>query len=86
VWIETTEDALERLGDSWHDDDTELTERGFLANALEAYPGSAGLAVTLRTRANLPAVIVEGEHPLAVDQRSGILDERASELAASIFH
>jgi hypothetical protein len=86
VWIETTEDALERLGDSWHDADAELTERGFLANALEAYPGSAGLAVTLRTRTNLPAVIVEGEHPLAVDQRSGIPDERASELAASILH
>jgi hypothetical protein len=86
VWIETTAEVLERLGESWHDDDAQLTESGFLANELEAYPGSAGLAVTLRTRTALPAVRIEDEHRLAQDQRAGILDERASELAASILH
>lgn len=86
VWIETTKEAIERLGEIWHDDDASLTEQGFLANELEPYPGSAGLKVTLKTRTILPAVAVDGAHALAEDQRVGISDERANELAASILH
>jgi hypothetical protein len=86
VWIETTQEAIERLGEIWHDEDAHLTEHGFLANELEPYPGSAGLTVTLRTRKTLPAVVVDETHALTDDQRAGISDEHANELAASILH
>jgi hypothetical protein len=86
VWIETTQEAIERLGESWQDEDANLSERGFLANELEPYPGSAGLKVTLQTRKTLPAVVVDEAHALTDDQRAGISDDRANELAASILH
>ena len=86
VWVETTEDAVERLGESWHDDAAGLTEHGFLANELDPYPGSAGLPVTLRTRKTLPAIVIDESHQLENDQRVGVTDERADELAASIIH
>lgn len=86
VWIETTEEAIARLGETWHDEEASLTEQGFLANELDAYPRSGGLAVTLRTRKTLPSVTVCETHALAGDQQAGISDERANELAASILH
>jgi hypothetical protein len=86
VWIETTQESIERLGESWHDEEESLTEHGFLANEIDPYPGSAGLKVTLRTRKTLPAVVVDVAHALTDDQRAGISDERANELAASILH
>lgn len=86
IWIETTQEAIERLGESWHDEDANLTEHGFLANELEPYPGSGGLKVTLQTRKTLPTVLVDEGHALTDDQRAGISDERANELAASILH
>jgi hypothetical protein len=86
VWIETTEGALDRLGDSWHDDEATLTETGFIANELDAYPGSRGLQVTLTTRKVLPFVAVEDQHRLGDEQNSGISRARANELSASILH
>jgi hypothetical protein len=42
--------------------------------------------VTLQTRKTLPAVVVDEAHALTDDQRAGISDDRANELAASILH
>ena len=86
VWVEVERDDFSRLGELWHDPDGWRHEPfdGALANELAPYDDTVGLPVRLRLRdvRLLPLVELAGPHPLARDQRDGITDHRAHELAA----
>ena len=86
MWIEVTEDDCLHLRDGWHDALQDEVFSGRLANELADYPGTYGLTVSFRTRAELPAVHVEGAHELATEQREGISEARANQLAATSYH
>jgi hypothetical protein len=86
VWIEVAEDDCFRLIDFWHDGPTGESFSGRLANELDTYPGSRGLRVSFETREQLPAVQIEDDHLLASEQRAGISERRADDLASSGYH
>jgi hypothetical protein len=91
VWIEVDADRFDRLGELW-DDERGLEEPPFagkLANELTPYEGTVGLPVMLQLRdVNLlPTVeLVETDHLLRAEQRGGISEARAQELAATVLH
>jgi hypothetical protein len=90
VWIEIDEPDFYSLGELWHD--AEQATRPFfgrLANELNLYPGTTGLAVALQLRAeaDLPAVILlDSDHELVASQRRGIDEHRAQQLAETVLH
>ena len=91
VWIEVGAESYERLGKLWHDergrDEPPFTGR--LANELAPYERTVGLPVMLQLREVelLPLVeVVESDHPLRVEQRTGVSETRAQELAAAALH
>jgi hypothetical protein len=91
VWIEVDAEAYDRLGELWHDERgrDEPPFVGRLANELAPYEGTFGLPVMLQLREveRLPSVeIVESRHLLRAEQRAGISQARAQELAASVLH
>ena len=86
IWVEVGEADCLRLVETWHEPIDGESFHGRLANELATYPGSLGLRVTLETREQLPAVHIDDEHLLAVEQKDGISEARADELAASGHH
>lgn len=62
---------------------------GWLTTALPGYPSTVNLKTMLHWRppGELPAVELEPtDHPLAVEQRTGITVARVEALAASLLH
>jgi hypothetical protein len=90
TWVEVEREDYERLGELWSDPAGEGREfRCSLANELEPYRGTVGLAGVLRLRSVdlLPAVELErSDHSLAAEQASGIRRERAEALASAVPH
>jgi hypothetical protein len=91
VWVEVTAADFERLEELWHDPDGSETGPvfGALANELAPYRGTVDLpvAVQLRDVEILPAVILlDAEHPLGRDQRTGITIDAADRLAETVLH
>jgi hypothetical protein len=89
VWVEVAPDDFETLGRLWHDPEGWRHEpfAGRLANEVAPYRDTVGLPVQLRLRDVdlLPTVELEdAEHPLSHDQRTGISDHHAHELAAIV--
>jgi hypothetical protein len=91
AWIEVDGESYDRLGELW-DDERGRDEPPFvgkLANELAPYESTHGLPVMLQLREveRLPTVeLVETDHPLRADQREGISEARAHELAATVAH
>jgi hypothetical protein len=91
TWIEVDGPSYDRLGELW-DDERGLHEPPFagrLANELPPYAGTLGLPVMLQLREVnlLPTVeLVETDHVLRAEQRDGITEARARELAAPWMH
>jgi len=82
AWAHVSDVDFERYMDAW-DNGTEDSVPPFparLASALDPYPGSFGLAVTVKLHSGgqrpLFTVLSE-QHPLGVDQRVGITEEKA---------
>ncbi len=90
VWVEVSEDDFWKIDDLWEDPRLlELTVDGTLDTDLPDHRGSRGVPARLRWRdlETQPAVeILDGSHPLALEQRDGISERRADELAAPFFH
>ena len=91
AWIEVDAASYDRLGELWHDERgrDEPPFAGKLANELAPYERTVGLPVMLQLREVelLPTVeLVETDHPLRADQRTGISEARAQELAAARVH
>jgi hypothetical protein len=90
-WIEVDPDSFRRLGELWSDErgQDEPPFSGRLANELIPYAGTVGLPVMLQLREVdlLPTVeLVETDHPLRGEQRTGVTEERAQELSAAVLH
>jgi hypothetical protein len=89
AWIEVDADSYDRLGELWNDDRgrAEPPFAGRLANELTPYEGTLNLPVMIQLREVelLPTVeLVETDHPLRADQRDGISEARAHELASAV--
>jgi hypothetical protein len=89
AWIEVDARSYDRLGELWDDErgQHEPPFAGKLANELAPYEGTVDLPVMIQLREVelLPAVeLVETDHPLRADQRAGISEARAHELASAV--
>lgn len=91
AWIEVDGQSYDRLSELWNDEQgqDEPPFAGRLANELAPYGGTVGLPVMLQLREVelLPTVeLVETDHPLRADQRTGISEARAHELSMAVPH
>jgi hypothetical protein len=91
AWIEVDAASYDRLGELWNDEQgrEEPPFAGKLANELAPYEETVGLPVMIQLREVdlLPTVeLVETDHPLRADQRAGISEARAHELASAVAH
>ena len=91
VWVSLSERSFERYGELFGDAERPAGESffGWLCNPLPEYPDTMFLKTRLHVRAypNRPSVELEPtDHPLAVDQRTGIGRQRAIELAERLLH
>jgi len=89
AWVEVDEQSFRRMAELWWDERgcDEPPFAGALANELEPYVATSGLAceVQLRELNRVPSIaLASAEHPLAVDQLSGITMERVHELAGTV--
>lgn len=92
VWAEVSESAFTRTRQLWNDP-AQLDEppfQGTLANALSCYSATLGLpgAVKLSGPAVVPTFLLahELDHPLALEQRSGVHPERVVEWLFAHLH
>jgi hypothetical protein len=90
VWISVAKASLERILDLWN---AEIREGepplfGWLCNTISGYPNTYGLKtnVHLRNNGQRPSVELEPtDHPLAVEQRTGIPLSRVEEIVAALL-
>ena len=89
AWVEVSMETFRTLMTRWHEPQQFEPVAGYLANVLEPYERTLGLAATLRpiSADRLPAIdLADAQHELVHDQREGISAERADELAAVVLH
>lgn len=91
VWCSLSEKSYEEVADNW--DNPKRTEIGphfgWLCTAIPGYPDTAFLKTQVHQRevGVRPWVELEPtEHPLAVDQREGIEEERLKEMVCELLH
>jgi len=91
VWVSLSKDSFKRVTELW---DTEGREKeppyfGWLSTSLPCYPDTLNLKAHVHTRSVGMRPYVELEptdHPLAVEQRTGISIERVQEIAECVLH
>ena len=77
VWVSLSRDSFGRMMDDWEKPGRESAPPyfGWLSNAITGYPSTINLKTHLHTRpiGRSPAIELEPtDHPLAVEQRTGI--------------
>ena len=91
VWCSLSPDNFRRYGELFDQVDREAGESffGWLCSAIPGYPDTQHLKTMVRVRPWPTRPYVELEptsHPLAVEQREGITDVRAREIAERVMH
>jgi len=92
LWASILEEVFDEISESWEQQGRENVRgpfKGRLANSLSLYPETLNLKVKILIQpiATRPLFIVEQlEHPLAVEQQTGISEERAREIASLLLH
>ena len=91
VWCSLSEKSFLHACDRWFNPDRAADPPyfGWLMTALPCYPETLHLKTSVQSRGVgvVPAVTVEPcDHPLSVEQRSGITMERVREFAHEILH
>ena len=91
VWVSLSRENFYRGGELWLDDRRvdEPPYFGWLWVDLPGYPPTRQLKTNVHTRPPGQRAYVElepTEHPLAVEQRSGISEGRLHELASLVLH
>jgi hypothetical protein len=91
VWSTLSEANFERTLELWDDPErvNEPPYFGWLANRLPGYPDTLSLKLDVVTRPVelRPALLLHGvDHPLALEQRSGITFDRVLEIAELNMH
>jgi len=87
AWAQVSDVDFERYLKAWdtNSDDSVPPFPGRLASALDPYPGSSRLAVTISLRSGNQRpvfTVVSEDHPLGIDQRHGISEEKAHSFVA----
>ena len=84
IWVEVTELDFYRYVELYDKDgSTEPPVPGTIANAIPSYPPTLGLPVVVQFQSSTsrPSVAVPvGSHPIAIEQSSGIDNERYHEI------
>ena len=92
VWAAVREESFDEISDSWEEKGREAKYgpyKGRLANSLSVYPETLNLKlkIVVQPVGVRPLFLLEDqEHILAVQQRSGISQQQAFELASFLLH
>ncbi|MEU9044493.1 MULTISPECIES: DUF2199 domain-containing protein [unclassified Kitasatospora] len=92
VWVSLSRENFSRAADLWDTPgrESEKPYFGWLTTELPIYaPSTINLKTNLRTRPIGQRPLIELEptdHPLAVEQRTGITRERVREIAEAVLH
>jgi len=91
VWVSLSEQNFGRMSELWDTDgrDREPPYFGWLSTALPCYPETLNLKTHVYTRSvgQRPRIELEPtDHPLALEQRSGITMARVRELVQCVLH
>jgi hypothetical protein len=92
LWASVREDTFDDIANYWELKDRETCRgpyKGRLANSLAEYPETLNLKlkIILQPVGTRPLFMIEeADHPLAMEQGSGITITRAHELASLIMH
>ena len=91
VWVSLSKDSFERVTELWDTEgrEKELPYFGWLSTSLPCYPDRLNLKAQVQTRplGMRPYVELEPtDHPLAIEQRTGISIERVQEIAECVLH
>jgi hypothetical protein len=91
VWASLSKTNFDKMTDLW-DDPKLLYEPayfGWLSNSIDLYPETLNLKTNVKSRSvgDRPYLLLEPtEHPLAIEQHSGITMERVREIAEYSLH
>lgn len=91
VWALLTKPSFDEVRESWEEPGRENLRgpfKGRLANKIVGYPETTNLKLRVQIQPVhvRPLLVIEEEHPLAFEQRSGISRDRADQMAAEILH
>jgi hypothetical protein len=91
IWTSLSRENFERAGALWNEPKRikEPPYFGWLSSRVPGYPETLSLRTTVHTRSVGTKPLIELEptdHPLALEQRSGITLARVAELAAAFMH
>ncbi|MFZ1916418.1 MAG: DUF2199 domain-containing protein [Terriglobales bacterium] len=92
LWASVVERVYDEVSESWEESGREKTRgpfKGRLANSLSIYEETLNLKVSIVIQpiGTRPLFIVEEmAHPLAIEQRRGISEERVQDLASLLLH
>jgi hypothetical protein len=89
VWVSVSKESFDRILELWTAPviKNEPPRFGWLCNNISIYPQTMGLKTHLHLRGDgiRPSIELEPtDHPLAIEQRQGILLERVEEIAAEL--
>ncbi|EEF60684.1 DUF2199 domain-containing protein [Pedosphaera parvula] len=89
IWVSLSEKTFKRMSELWHTSgrESESPYFGWLSTSLPCYPETLNLKTHVHTQpvGTRPSIELEPtDHPLAIDQRSGISLARAHELSQQI--
>jgi hypothetical protein len=90
IWISVAKPSFRRVLDLWNAEvrESEPPLFGWLCNTIYGYPDTYGLKTNVHLRNNRERPFVELEptdHPLAIEQRTGISLSRAEEIVATLL-
>lgn len=91
VWVSVSDKSLRRIAEIWEKPGREFEPPffGWLCTSLPLYPETLSLKTHVHTRplGERPFVELEPtEHPLAVEQRTGITMDRVREIVEQLIH
>ncbi len=90
AWVSLAAADFVRAAEVWdmHGRESEPPYPGRLASALPGYPDTLNLKAEVYTRpvGERPYILLETDHPLAVEQRDGITLARVQEIAEAVRH
>ena len=91
VWVKVSEEDFIREQEQWFEENRFLSEpyNGTIDTQLICYPSTLGLKVKLRTQkvGIIPTVeLEESDHPLFLEQESGINMDRVSDFAKKLIY
>jgi len=92
LWASIRQEVFDEISECWSQEGRERTHgpfKGRLANSLSVYPETLNLKIAIRMQrvGTRPLFFVEeAEHQLGIEQRLGITQTRAMELASFLLH